>query len=506
MQRWTGLLPLLAAVGCGAGTDAGNEAASEASATVAPSDLVSRTPRIDDRRSLAVTDRAILDGRFAMRRVIDTILASAGSGADAASAYQQWWDTQNDAASAFVPGAPHCDDRVDADGNPILNGFPLQCPRNEGQLADLSTHDPFCEGPGCDPYLPIGLFNRFDLAPADGAHCGEYRIIYGKDGAAGGRNLVIFEAVLPNPNPECGLAACRPVAQFWADLSRVDDPARRADALERFYFEGLPGFEPVVHWSHYSPTGGQIRSNQFMNGPNTQIWQLREFKLDRTCDASARCRLRASQVTVKTNPFGQLFDPNASSRRAQMFQDPASSLSFIDQVEALSVNDVNGFSMSTSGLFDAGQSTSQPSPDPALKDTDYPFWFGRPGPTDFRDAIQAKLDELGSDLTPLNIVRRAQAMSCGGCHQLSNGADLGGGVTWPPSLGFVHVSEQITEPCDSGACFAISPALRNVFLPARRDNLATYLGSTPCGADACVPPGPTTPLSTNALGLPLRVH
>jgi hypothetical protein len=35
-------------------------------------------------------------------------------------------------------------------------------------------------------FAPVALFNRFDLVPADGAHCGEYRIVCAMhDGAAG---------------------------------------------------------------------------------------------------------------------------------------------------------------------------------------------------------------------------------------------------------------------------------------------------------------------------------
>ena len=36
-------------------------------------------------------------------------------------------------------------------------------------------------------FFPVALFNRFDLAPEDGAHCGEYRIVYAMhDGTSGG--------------------------------------------------------------------------------------------------------------------------------------------------------------------------------------------------------------------------------------------------------------------------------------------------------------------------------
>ncbi|VVM28303.1 hypothetical protein BSPWISOXPB_10864 [uncultured Gammaproteobacteria bacterium] len=40
------------------------------------------------------------------------------------------------------------------------------------------------------------------------------------------------------------------------------------------------------------------------------------------------------------------------------------------------------------------------------------------------------------------IMNRAEAMSCGGCHQNSNGAEIAPNVKWPPSKFFVHVDER----------------------------------------------------------------
>jgi hypothetical protein len=94
--------------------------------------------------------------------------------------------------------------------------------------------------------------------------------------------LLIFEAVLPNPTPDLGLEGCRPVAEFWANLSTIDDPNVRATALADFYFTGLPGFPPVVTIEHY--VTGQIRTNMFIE----PLWQLREFKLVHRCSNPKR--------------------------------------------------------------------------------------------------------------------------------------------------------------------------------------------------------------------------
>ncbi len=66
------------------------------------------------------------------------------------------------------------------------------------------------------------------------------------------------------------------------------------------------------------------------------------------------------------------------------------------------------------------------------------------------------------------IRNRAEAMSCGGCHQNSNNAEIAPNVHWPKSRSFVHVDEQGT----------LSPALIEQFLPARAALLKDYLQKT----------------------------
>jgi hypothetical protein len=39
------------------------------------------------------------------------------------------------------------------------------------------------------------------------------------------------------------------------------------------------------------------------------------------------------------------------------------------------------------------------------------------------------------------IMNRAEAMSCGGCHQNSNGAEIAPNVKWPPSKFFALESD-----------------------------------------------------------------
>ncbi len=427
---------------------------------------------VDPRRSLVVTDQTILSG-FSFSLVMNQLVSTSGVATTELDLFHQWWDTARPAPGLGL-GA-HCDSA----GIANMNGFPYTCPRKEG---DQALVDPFAT-PTTNPnaYIPVGLFNRFDLAPNRGTNCGEYRIAYAKrSGITNGfdRNLIIFEAVLPNPHPDRGLEGCRPVADFWAGLSTDPDPISRASKLRTFYFIGLPGFMPVVHIDNYGNrnTGaGQVRTNQFMQAN----WLLREFKVRKECNVLP-CALRFVPVTVKTNPGGTLFNPASAHAQAATFQGSA----FPGQVSRLAVNDLNLFTMFTSDVHNSGQSDAQ-----SATENHYVNQFGV-GLNPFRTNIQTQLTSIGSALTPDHIVARAQAQSCAGCHQLSNGANLGGGLTWPFSLRFTHVSEA-TELGPDGARHRISQALTNVFIPHRKVVFETFINAA-CGDGVCNPWESTT--------------
>jgi hypothetical protein len=274
------------------------------------------------------------------------------------------------------------------------------------------------------------------------------------------RLLLIFEAVLPNPAPNgVDLTGCRPVAQFWADLSTVADPAVRATRLQNFYFNGLPGFEPVVRASHYgfaTPNArGQIRSNLFMQFN----WNLREYRL-----SIVNNLIKVVGLPDHQSPAGQLFNEIDPHPKGADFRD-----SFLAVVPTLSVNDINLFhSNALPERFNAGDGDQQDA-----NKGNYPAQFTQS--PNFSASIQQRLTTAGSTLTPGQIVQRSMAMSCAGCHQLSNGRSLGGGLTWPASLQFVHVSEAQPETSVDGTRFRISQALTNVFLPRRKAVIEAFL-------------------------------
>lgn len=408
---------------------------------------------VEARKSLIVTETEILNA-FTFKEVMDKLVAQSGvSGLTSLGLYRQWWDTQNTKPGLNL-GA-HCDDTL-VGGQPALNGFRHQCPRAEGSQA---SEDPFASATAPQSYMPTALVNRFDLAPSTGAHCGEYRIVFARRSGetGGGRNFIIFEAVLPNPRLDLGIEGCRRVLNFWSGLA-TKTLAERATALKSFYFTGLSGFSPVVHIDNYGnattrPTG-QIRTNQFMDFS----WNLREFKVKKRCVSSATgttCALRFVPASDKVNPFGELFKPGSTQPLAAEFQ-----TAFINSVPSLARNDINRFNYTVTNKFNAGESDAQ------TLDNVYTFHFGT-GASTFRTNIQNKLSAIGSSLTPDHIVARAQALSCAGCHQQSVGADLGGGLVWPQSAGFVHVSED-KETGPEGQRFVISPALTSTFLPRRK--------------------------------------
>jgi hypothetical protein len=434
---------------------------------------------VDARRSLAVTEQTIL-ARFSFERVMNQLAAQSGvANLTALQLFQQWWDTQNPKPGVYA--GPHCDDVV-TNGYSSINGYPYLC-RAEAEGTQVSC-DPFAVGSTC-AYIPIGLFNRFDLAPENGAHCGEHRIVYAKESGVAStsdRNLLIFEAVLPNPHPQQGLKGCQQIVDTWADLSKENSITKRADALEDFYFDGQGVVGPVVHVDNFGNNAlgvGQIRTNQFVT--TTTGWSLREFKLQRTCSGASCSALTFVPVTNKNNAFGGLFAPGSSLPAAAAFQSH-----FPTQVASLAAATVPQIDVSTPDVFNTAQSQASGATAAEMRYLDQ---LGA-GASTLRTDIQTQLTALGSSLTPDDIVLRAQAQTCAGCHRLNNNVAIGGGLTWPASLGFTHVTERETEVVGGQTRFRLSDALINALLPARKEIIEDYLNNRPRPSK-----GPDHPLS-----------
>ena len=418
-------------------------------------------------RSLAVTDLLVVEPiRFehVMKRLV-TQAGSADADRDARVLFQQWWDTQQVTASARHPG-PHCD-------APIITPFFHECPRAEHRQSDPGV-DPFADrvdgALNADYYLTIGLFNRFDLADFDnGTHCGEYRIVFARRSdrsATTGRVLVNFEGVLANPRPDLKLEGCRDIARFWRELSAIDDAAERGRRLRTFYFEGWNGLPAVVHIDNYGvgmgrPTG-RIRTNQFME----QGWLLREFRLERRCSGED-CRLFFVPQPLPENPSPGAFKGNAEFRRA--FAQLVPNLARLGRNEFFMCGNVSPCALDPFRSAESRHSAKDNLVhEPANELNRY-----EPD-ADLEQAIRAALP-AGSTLRPIEIVNRAQILSCAGCHELSNDAQIAEGVRWPFSAGHVHVNERDIVNDVPGGRYAISPALSQVLLPHRADVLDAFL-------------------------------
>lgn len=411
---------------------------------------------IDVLRSAMVNDAGVLAG-FSFQSVLDQLIASSGRpGLTSLGLYQQLFRTLTDTPASS--NDPRC--------SPQVNGFPNEgCPRVPD--GDASTENPFTPNtPGF--HFPTALVNRVDLIPTDGAHCGEYRVIFarnsGTDNTSGVQEaFLIFEAVMPNPRLDLGLEGCRPIPAFWRDLSTVSSVAERTRRLKAFYFEGLPGFRPVLHVLNYGEglgsTGGRVR----LSSGRTRPWQFYEYKLD--CGSVNPCNLVARPVTNKETPNEELFDTSTAPVPGSVQDRYQQNL--VSNVRTLAINDVNRFFLASApDEFNAADSRDRDN---------IPFdSLFRQGPsTTFRNRLQTELTRIGSSLTPENIVVRAESLACHGCHATSTGdAGMGANVMLPLTTA-VHVGPRK----DAANRFPLSEAVANVFLPHRRNTMVRYLNS-----------------------------
>ncbi len=405
---------------------------------------------VDSERSLFIRDQATLNAAdFSLNSVLAQLATQLNASnpsetVTSTKLFTRFWDTQN-LAPGFIAGGPKCTNS--------LNGFPYECRAAEGVQAQDSTF--------LNSYIPIALVNRFDLRDKVNFNdCGEYRIVYAMTGRSG-RNFIIFEAQVPNPTPGSA-AGCSPIVSFWANLSTETNATTRAVALRNFYFNGIPtkNVRAVIDTRNFSQTTGQIRTNQFMGSS----WLLREFKVAVEGGTSI-----IKPVTVKANPFGPLFDNRRTDALAVNFRNQ-----FLNNMNSLLISDLSTFSLIVqSDTHNNGQSHASGS----LTSENNFTQHTNLGNGDFKNAIQARAAQLGSNLTADQVINRAEAMTCGGCHEpsafgLTSPNSVGSNQVWPGTLGFVHVSESINN-----GKFNISPALQTVFIPARKNDFEAFINT-----------------------------
>jgi hypothetical protein len=434
-----------------------------------PSSLASDSP------ALLVRDPTVLEG-FTLERVLAQLIDRSGiGGVTPEELLKRLFDTQNSEEAAVYPDNVHCDSQ----GNlAFKNGPPADCPRAEGTLAlsdGLFTPD------HPDYFAPIALVNRFDLTPVDAPTCGEYRIVYAKWSGREDPNdrvFLIFEGALANPT--FSLDGCRPVVEHWAGLEEVKgDPGELAARLEAFYFEGIEGFPPLVDPLHfglkapeesgYGGSSGQVRVSQRMQDP----WEMREFRM--TPFGGGGPAVAFVPTTVKNNPIASLFNLSDMSQTAQSFR-----LSLVSsEVKELVAPSVARIRMRIPNMYNAGESAVG-----GAAEVNYASQALADGDTLFTDAIMAEVNNLNANdacppedpLTAESVLHRATALTCAGCHApqkfIGEERKIGCGLTWPSTLGEVHITED----------GELSEALTDVFLPRRAEIMALFLEA--CDWDA----------------------
>ena len=405
---------------------------------------------------MVITEAAMLDG-FGFDRVLQTLITRSGATTTPLALYRQWFDTQNPKPGLAVADAPHCDDFL-TNGKPSFNGFPRRCPTPEGVLA---TSDPFT----AHDYAPIGITNRFDLTPPDGSNCGQYRIIFAKMTVSAGDKLhIIFEGVLPNPNPTAGAEGCRPVAQFWTDLSGIDSIAERRTRVERFFFDGIDGFEPVLMPSHFTRATGRIRTAQLAGA--RRITRFYQFHLQ-----TQGSRLLVVPGLLENTAFGPLFNAGLPSELGADFRQ-----FFVSQVATLAVKDVNGFFDQIPEKFLIVESDPDDNMLAFISDGNFNNGLSSADGKAFRDAISGEISRTGNSLDVGQLLVRTDLQNCEGCHL--GGVPIGDGMVFPPALSGTHIDET-QQTINAVTRFAISPALRDVFAPNRARILMDFLRGRP---------------------------
>jgi hypothetical protein len=447
-------------------------------------------------RSLFERNEAALGG-FSVAETL-TRIATNGNVAGGVAWYNNLFKTT--ARSETFPGepGPFCNSA----GFPqLINGFIVGCAGNASTLVGQ-----------IDKWEGLSVANRFDLAPEGGENCGEQRVsFYIPPGrvTAPLRSFMIFEAVVPNPQPQLGLDGCRAVQNFWAGLSIIADPAARGAKLVQAFYTGEPsltaaGFKPFFSFENFGPNKGRVRAVA-QGGSPFPLWDFREFRLNVGGGVVA--------MPVAQSPAIAAFASDTHPKSAQCHAELLSSLGTLipANFNFMGVDLPPACFDGASGNF-------------GTKLEDIITVGGQPA---YAAALEARANQIfpGVGLTAVQLMARAQfSGTCIGCHHRPPDSipsrDLGQGLTLPfvtpgpgealDDVSFTQVNNLRQEPCATeGAdaaqtCFKLSPVLGGIFLPHRKTVLESYFRS-PVGTFR--PPAPGTKSAKTIGGAPnARTH
>ena len=443
-------------------------------------------------RSLFERNQAALTG-FSVSQVLTRIAQNGGLGITGTVWHDNLFKTM--ARQATFPGepGPFCD----SNGFPqTINGFIVGCAGIASPLVGRLAN-----------WMPLAVANRFDLAPRGGEHCGEARASFFMPPGvvtAPARAFVIFEAVVPNPQPQLGLDGCRPLQNFWQSLGTIADPAARGAKLTQAFLTGEPaltaaGFQPFFRFQNFGPDKGRVRTETFGVAGVVPIWDFREFRINANGTAAELPVAQSLGAFSSTHACG----PELLSTLGTVT--PASA-----NINSLGI-DVPPF------CFDGASTTADFRPEDIVATGFDP---------DYAAAVQARAAQLnpGANLTALQVAARVSfGGTCVGCHFRENQPryrDLGQGLTLPvvtplpgesiDDVDFTMVNNLRTEPCAANGpdstqtCFKLLPTLSQIFLPHRKTVLESYLNAPP---GSFPPPAPGTKSAFTIGGSPnARTH
>ncbi|WP_417670313.1 hypothetical protein [Roseibium sp.] len=392
-----------------------------------------------------------------------------------------------------------------------------------------------------DYYLaPAAVLYRPDLIPEDYKNCGEFRIVYGfrkpinPDSNSVSSNeyvkrfYLIFETVpkFPDGTRVQRIKTCQDIAQTWNGFRNkigsnavIQRPEEVAQALETFFYETVLEKDGIRHGramqmgnlgSTDTPLGqvrGNFQSFERSGGDNeiNRIWQLREWIVGEAHPNDGKPYFNPRPMANSTLPqfFSDVFDGELGDLqkrfKERFFDAHAKTLLSpvthnIATTNACRYYNINSdhfsfdrYIIATLGMkaFDKRYLSFQDIPSAER----FEKLFEESGPY---ESVKNRATELldATDVFPnikaAHLLRRAQALSCAGCHDNAGGkpisgvSEAGGPLEWPESVDFVHIKE-----IDSGGVnesSKVSPALLFWFLPFRQCVLDTLLGMDPLEA------------------------
>lgn len=400
---------------------------------------------LDIRKSLIITDLEVLRN-FPLKRTLEKLLSDA----------QDHQQTPSQLIYNFALGRQGCGS---------FNSYPQ---------SDRLEAPEYCSDPGAlnldlvlanqdsqlSYYKPIALVNRIDLRDPQGSHCGEYRIAYaGQRLGVSKMNFMLFEAVLPNPQPSLGEAGCKKVADFWAKLSELNNISEASEQLTSFFYQGVDGMNAAVSLDHFRGAenrSGQIRFNA--RHDRFRSWTFMEFH----AGISPEGLLKFTQSTIDESPFLALAG-STNLPAAESFQQAVLDGISQDGIDLLAHN-ITTLAIDLPDQVNVGRQFAHVSIPKRMIDE---------LSEEFADKIQKKLNSVGSPLKPEEIIARVQALSCAGCHNQKE--NLGGSIDFNTAPVLMEFLSTYVEQGENGERFKLKQILEEKLLPERTRLLELFL-------------------------------